>query len=92
MWFSGNDRPGGWAWTGFQDDALDDILEDIQVTLDPVRGCELAREAQSIISANATQLPTLSQPMFYVLEDSIQGFQLGAEGNWYYLYNTYIEE
>lgn len=92
VWFSGNDRPGGWAWTGFQDDALDDILEDIQVTLDPVRGCELAQQAQSIISANATQMPTLSQPMFYVLEDNIQGFQLGAEGNWYYLYNTYIEE
>ena len=92
VWFSGNDRPGGWAWTGFADAALDETLEQIQVTLDPEASCTLAQEAQQIISDNATQLPTLSEAVFYVLDSNVKDFQLGAEGNWFYLYNTYIEE
>lgn len=91
VWHSSNDRPGGWAWTGYADPELDAILDEIQATADQERSCELAREAQQIISDQALQLPTLAQPMYYVLDDSIKGFTLGAEGNWYWLYNTYIE-
>ena len=91
VWFSGNDRPGGWAWTGFADAALDELLEDIQVTLDPEASCDLAKEAQQIISNNAVQLPTVSEAVFYVLDSNVEDFQLGTEGNWFYLYNTYIE-
>lgn len=92
VWHSSNDRPGGWAWTGYADPELDAILDEIQATADQERSCELAREAQQIISDQALQLPTLAQPMYYVLDDSVEGFTLGAEGNWYWLYNTYIED
>lgn len=91
VWHSDNDRSGGWAWTGFQDDRLDQILDEIQATSDQARSCELASEAQRIVSDNALQLPTLAQPMFYVLADEVQDFVLGNEGNWFWVYNTYIE-
>ena len=92
VWHSSNDRPGGWAWTGFHDAELDAILDEIQATADQAQSCELARQAQQIISDNALQLPTLGQPMYYVIADSVKGFTLGSEGNWYWLYNTYIED
>jgi peptide/nickel transport system substrate-binding protein len=92
VWHSSNDRPGGWAWTGFVDAELDAILDEIQATADQARSCELARQAQQIISDNALQLPTLGQPMYYVLADEVKGFTLGSEGNWYWLYNVYIED
>ncbi len=91
VWHSSNDRPGGWAWTGFVDPELDAILDEIQATADQARSCELAHQAQQIISDAAVQLPTLAQPMYYVLDASVQGFTLGSEGNWFWLYNTYID-
>lgn len=91
VWHSSNDRPGGWAWTGFVDSTLDAILDEIQATADQTASCELARQAQQIISDNALQLPTLGQPMYYVITDAVKGFTLGSEGNWFWLYNTYIE-
>ena len=60
-------------------------------TVDPEAACDLAREAQVILQENAVQLPTLGQAMFYVLEDNIQNFELGAQGNWWYIYNTVVE-
>ncbi len=92
VWHSSNDRPGGWAWTGYHDAELDALLDEIQATADQARSCELGRQAQQIISDNALQLPTLGQPMYYVIADSVKGFMLGSEGNWYWLYNTYIED
>jgi peptide/nickel transport system substrate-binding protein len=91
VWHSSNDRPGGWAWTGFHDAALDAILDEIQATADQAASCELAGQAQQIISDNALQLPTLGQPMYYVLAENVKGFTLGKEGNWFWLYNTYID-
>lgn len=91
VWHSGNDRPGGWAWTGFVDPVLDAILDEIQATPGQAESCELAKQAQQIISDNALQLPTLGQPMYYVVAESVHGFQLGKEGNWFWLYNTYVD-
>lgn len=92
MYLSSNDRPGGWAWTGFVDEELDAILEQISATLDPEVGCSLAVDAQRIIQDNALQLPTVSEAVFYVLDDEVEGFTLGSEGNWFYVYNTYVQD
>jgi peptide/nickel transport system substrate-binding protein len=91
VWHSSNDRPGGWAWTGFVDATLEAILDEIQATPGQAESCALAAQAQQIISDAAVQLPTLGQPMYYVLDRSVKGFTLGKEGNWYWLYNAYVE-
>lgn len=90
VWHSSNDRPGGWAWTGYVNPELDAILDEIQATPGQAESCALAQQAQQIISDNALQLPTLGQPMYYVVDESVKGFQLGKEGNWFWLYNTYV--
>jgi peptide/nickel transport system substrate-binding protein len=92
VWFSENDGPGQWAWTGFQDDGLDGLLDQMINSLEPSEACDLARQAQHIIQDNALQLPTLSEAVFYVLENNIQGFELGSQGLWFYVYNTRVEE
>ncbi len=92
VWYSGNSGPGQWAWTGYEDPTLDLLLEEMINTADPQAACELAREAQVIIQDQALQLPTLSEAVFYVLKKEVKGFQLGSEGLWFYVYNTYIEK
>ena len=54
--------------------------------------CEAAIEAQKIIMENALMLPTLSQPIFVAMSPAVKGFLPGAEGNWFYLHNTTVED
>lgn len=91
VWHSGNTGPGQWAWTGFQNAELDSLLDEMIATVDPEAACDLARQAQAIIQENALQLPTLAEAVFYVLEDEIKEIELGAQGLWFYVYNTVIE-
>ena len=91
VWHSDNTGPGQWAWTGFENAELDGLLDEMLATVDPEGACNLARQAQVIIQENALQLPTLAQAVFYVLEDNIQNFELGAQGLWFYVYNTTLE-
>ena len=40
----------------------------------------------------ALMLPTLSQPVFVAMTNKVDGFQIGAEGNWFYLQNVSLAE
>ena len=40
----------------------------------------------------ALMLPTLSQPIFVAMAKNVDGFQIGAEGNWFFLQNISISE
>lgn len=92
VWNSKWDQPGGWAWTGYADPELDALLEQLRAIADADARCEVAREAQKIIMENALMLPTLSQPITVGLDQSVKGFQMGAEGNWFFLHNASIED
>ncbi|MBI1296463.1 hypothetical protein GC175_16030 [bacterium] len=92
IWNSRWDQPGGWAWTGFADDELDSLVGQLRTVGDFNQRCDIAAQAQEIIMANALMAPTLSQPVFYALNNNVMDFQLASEGNYFYLHNTYIEE
>ncbi|MCB9139085.1 MAG: hypothetical protein H6642_12125 [Caldilineaceae bacterium] len=92
VWNSRWDEPGGWAWTGFVDATLDETVSQLRTNPDMAARCELAAQAQQIIMENAVTLPTLSQPVFYGLNDGVKDFQLAFEGNYFYLHNTYIQD
>jgi len=91
VYYSKNTGVGGWAWTGFEDSNLDKILSTMKNSVDPVKACDYAKKAQVIIQENAIQLPTLGQAMIYVHKSELKGFQLGAQGGQFYVYNMYIE-
>ena len=91
VYYSKNTGVGGWAWTGFEDRILDKILSRMKNSVDPVKACDYAKKAQVIIQENAIQLPTLGQAMIYVVKSELKGFQLGAQGGQFYVYNMYIE-
>lgn len=92
VWNSKWDQPGGWAWTGYVDPELDKLVEQLRAIADADARCEVAKDAQKIIMENALMLPTLSQPIVVGLDDAVKGFQIGAEGNWFFLHNASIEE
>jgi peptide/nickel transport system substrate-binding protein len=92
VWNSRWDEPGGWAWTSFVDEELDETVGQLRTVPDFSERCELAAKAQQIILDNAVMLPTLSQPLFYGLSDKVQDFELASEGNYFFIHNTYIEE
>lgn len=92
VWNSKNDRPGGWAWSGLRDDELDAILDEIEITLDFETRCELAVQAQQIVTEHAAHIPSVDQPTYWVLNNEVMDFTVGPEGNWFTIYNTYIEE
>lgn len=83
--------PGGWAWTGLEDSELDSILDKITSIGDMDERNDLAMRAQEIIMEHAAVLPTLSQPMFYAVSRKLKGFKIGAEGNWFFPHDMYIE-
>jgi len=90
VWHSSGAVPGGWAWSGFQDDALDEALENIAIKTDIEERCGYAVDAQKIVLENALLLPTLSQPVYLAVSNSVEGFKMGSEGNWFFLNDTYV--
>jgi len=91
IWNSKWDQPGGWAWTGFKNDTLDATVDKLRSIPDPKARCEVAKEAQKIIMENALMLPTLSDPVFFAMTPKVKGLQVGAEGNWFFLNNAWLE-
>jgi peptide/nickel transport system substrate-binding protein len=91
IWNSKWDQPGGWAWTGFKDATLDATLDKLRSIPDNKARCEVAKDAQKIIMENALMLPTLSDPVFFAMSPKVKGFQVGAEGNWFFLNSTWLE-
>lgn len=90
--YSSNFRPGGWAWTRFQNAALDKVLLDTQSTTDPVRRQALFTEAQKMVTEQALYLPTLDDPQFYAMTKKVRGFRLGAIGSWYFVNDVAVEK
>lgn len=91
-WYSGNLRPGGWAWSRFKNDKLDTILVQTQKTGDPDERCKLFTEAQQIITENVPSLPTVDNPIYYAMKDQVKGFQLGAVGSQFKVKDMYVEK
>ena len=92
VWKAANDRPGGWAWTGFRNDELEAVLDQLDNTLDFEGRCELARTAQQIVTEYTPHLPAIDQPTYWVLNANVRDWTLGPEGNWFTVYNAYIED
>jgi peptide/nickel transport system substrate-binding protein len=92
VWNSKWDQPGGYSWSGYVNPELDAILDSLRSIADEDKRCEAARAAQKIIMDNALMVPTLSQPIVIGLSKSVKDFQVGAEGNWFFLQNTSIEK
>jgi ABC-type transport system substrate-binding protein len=91
VWNSRWDQPGGWAWTGFKDEKLDQTLDMLRSEPSFEKRCESAKQAQRIIMENALMLPTLTEPVFVALSPKVKDFQMGAEGNWFFLHSTALE-
>jgi peptide/nickel transport system substrate-binding protein len=86
------DQPGGWAWTGYDNPELTALLEEVAGNPDDAARCEAAKEAQEFIMTEALMVPTLSDPSFVVASSDVQGFELGAEGTFFYLHNVTLAE
>jgi peptide/nickel transport system substrate-binding protein len=82
MFHSSNYGEGGWAWTGFKDETLDEVLDKAVVEPDADKRCEYYVEAQKIIMENALRLPMLAQARYWVIDNSVRDFELlpGAMG------------
>lgn len=91
IWNSKWDQPGGWAWTGYKNEALDTTLDTLRSEPSFEKRCETAKVAQKMIMENALMLPTLSEPSFVALSPKVKDFQMGAEGNWFFLHATSLE-
>lgn len=91
IWNSKWDQPGGWAWTGYKDAALDANLNKLRSVADFDERCEIAKQIQQTIMEQALMLPTLSDPVFTAMQPKVKGFKPGAEGNWFFLHDTYLE-
>jgi peptide/nickel transport system substrate-binding protein len=91
VWNSKWDQPGGWAWTGYKNEQLDQILNTLRSEPSFEKRCEAAKQAQKIIMDNALMLPTLTEPVFIALSAKVKDFQMGAEGNWFFLHSTSLE-
>lgn len=92
IWNSKNSGAGGWAWTGFKDERLDELLDKSNEEPDPAKRCEQYVEVQKIIMENAATLGMFGQPQFYVLDKSVKGFELGPTAWIYYPYMLRIEK
>lgn len=77
MYHSEERGPGGWAWTGFADEELDELIEEGASIFDLEERCEYYVEAQKIIMENALTLGGWGQPVMYAVDGRVQGFGLG---------------
>ena len=91
MWFSQNLKPGGWAWSRFVNARLDEVVAKANSSADPKERCDLYTEAQKILTENAPGLPTVDNPIYYVLKNNVKGFKLGAIGSILIIDGMYVE-
>jgi ABC-type transport system substrate-binding protein len=92
VWNSKNSGEGGWAWTGFKDETLDELLDKSNVEADLDTRCEYLVDAQKIIMENALTLGLFGQPRFWVVNENVDGFELGPSAWMYYPYNLRVTE
>jgi peptide/nickel transport system substrate-binding protein len=93
VWYSENLKPGGWAWSRFKNDRVDELLDQTKQEADPDKRCELFVEVQQIVTENVPALPTVSNAVIYAMSSNVKGFQVGgAVRSYFYINNMYIEE
>jgi len=92
IWYSKNLKPGGWAWSRFQNDKLDEILLKTQSIADLEERCKLFTEAQKMITEFALALPTVDNPIYFVMPKSVKGVKVGVFGGWLFVNDIYIEK
>lgn len=92
IWYSKNDKPGGWAWSRFHNDALDAVLLKTQGASSQTDRQRLWTQAQRMITDFALALPTVDDPVYYAMQKTVQGFKLGAIGNWFFVNDVYLEK
>jgi peptide/nickel transport system substrate-binding protein len=93
VWYSKNTPPGGWAWSRFQNDKLDEVLLKTQSTADPDERCKLFIEAQKMVTEFALALPTVDDAVYFAMPKSVKGFKLGvASGGWFFVNDMYVEK
>ena len=90
VWNSSYDVVGGWSWSGFVDEQLDQVVSKLRTVADQSARCEISYKAQEIIMDNALLLPTLSEPIFYAVSNKVTDFQLMSEGQFFFLHNTQL--
>ena len=93
VWNSKWDQPGGWAWTGYKNDELDETLNKLRALPSFEDRCAAAKVAQKTILENALQLSTLSDPVFVTYKTGrVNGFDMGSEGSWFFLNNVTVKK
>jgi len=91
IWYSKNDKPGGWAWSRFHNDALDAVLLKTQSASSQQERQALWTQAQKMISDNVLSLPTVDDPVYYGMQSSVKGFKLGAIGDWFFVNDVDVQ-
>jgi peptide/nickel transport system substrate-binding protein len=92
IWYSKNDKPGGWAWSRFHNDELDATLLKTQEVSSEQELQGLWTQVQRIVTENALALPTVDDAAYYVMRKNVKGFKLGAIGNWFFANDMYVEK
>ena len=91
MWYSKNNKPGGWSWSQYEDPKLDALLLATQSTAQLKERCRLFIEAQKVITNAALSLPTVEYPIYYAMQKQVKGFKVGAFGSWFFISDIYVE-
>ena len=92
VWNSKWDQPGGWAWTGFKDDKLDEALYKLR-SLPSIRGA--LRGSQGGPEDHHGKRPDAAdaqRPGFVAFPRKVKGFKMGSEGNWFFLNDASFEK
>ena len=76
LFHSSNYGEGGWSWSGFKDDYLDEVLDKAVVEPDPDKRCGYYIEAQKIVMDNALRLPMLGQAKYWVIDNDVRDFEV----------------
>ena len=72
-------------WTGYSNEALDAVIDELNVTLDPMKKAELAAEYQRILNNDAPALYLAEMPFEIAMRDDIHGYvQLPDNLLWYW--------
>jgi len=85
IWYSKNDKPGGWAWSRFHNDRLDETLLATQSASSQEQRQKLWTDAQRLINDYALALPTVDDAVYYGMQKNVTGFKLGGIGNWFFV-------
>jgi peptide/nickel transport system substrate-binding protein len=72
-------------WMGYSNPDLDQVIDELAATFDPVRKQELAQEYQRILIEDSPALYVAEMPFEIAMRDNIQGYvQLPDNLLWYY--------